>query len=86
MSAVEAMAAMAEPAGPGAACPQEHPRAGYAGLAPLCCNPLAALAAFARVGGWSPPLPERGEAADAAAGAPARVPRETPLAPAQGGR
>lgn len=27
-------------------------------LRPFCCNPFAAFAAFSRVGGWTPGLPE----------------------------
>ncbi|WP_321918758.1 hypothetical protein [Burkholderia cepacia] len=31
-------------------------------LRPFCCNPFAAFSAFARVGGWTPPLPDEGAA------------------------
>ena len=46
-----------------AVCPFLEAGRSGARLRPLCCSPLAALAAFSRVGGWMPTLP-RGERAD----------------------
>lgn len=52
------------------ACAAGHTSIAYGRLRPACCGPTAALAAFSRVGAWTPALPPQ------AVDGPAQTPPE----------